>query len=472
MSCPGSASVHPPQSYHGVVMLRPILIVLALTASGLASGESLEPPERIARLSYVQGEMSFQGAQEVAPSALPDRPLDRGDRLSTARDGRAEIALGGATLRLDEDTALTIADLDASTVRLQLDVRHRERAPARPAGRRDLRGRHAEHDGRLPRAGRVSSRHHAERRDRARRCAPATRKSRRPAARCASPTGSACGSRAAPKSQPSSRRARRTTSTNGSWTAKCSSPSRRRRAASRRTSTTTRRSTSTANGATTRATGRSGCRRTPTAATTRSPTATGSAAASAIRGTTRCRGVRTRSTTGTGPTSKTGIAGPGWRSGETCGSGGAHGPHQLDRALRRAAGGSRDTRSCRPPERGRGSSAGPKRQWTNWSAAVPAHRRADSAAPSMPIGGRCCSVLSISSSRRETLRRRKRAPRHRERSGITGQLDAGNPAGAACDYQQLQQLQQFGRVTRERRLRTRPRARSRGRRIPDRAFGP
>ena len=102
-------------------MLRPILMFFALTASSLASGQSLEPPERIARLSYVQGEMSFQGAQEVAPSALPDRPLDRGDRLSTARDGRAEIALGGATLRLDEDTALTIADLDASTVRLQLD---------------------------------------------------------------------------------------------------------------------------------------------------------------------------------------------------------------------------------------------------------------------------------------------------------------------------------------------------------------
>ena len=146
--------------------------------------------------------MSFQGAQEVAPSALPDRPLDRGDRLSTARDGRAEIALGGATLRLDEDTALTIADLDASMVRLQLDsgtasvhlhdllddetfevvtlnttVAFREpgeyRVDITPSGATESR------------------------------CAPATRKSRRPAARCALPTGSACGSKAAPKSQPS-----------------------------------------------------------------------------------------------------------------------------------------------------------------------------------------------------------------------------------------------------------------------------
>ena len=98
-------------------MLRPILAFLALAASSLASGE---PPERIARLSYVQGEVTFQGAQEVAPSALPDRPLNPGDRLTTLRDGRAELALGSATLRLDESTAVTFADLDASIVRLEL----------------------------------------------------------------------------------------------------------------------------------------------------------------------------------------------------------------------------------------------------------------------------------------------------------------------------------------------------------------
>ena len=56
----------------------------------------------------------------MAPSALPDRPLNPGDRLATLRDGRAELALGSATLRLDESTAVTIADLDASTVRLEL----------------------------------------------------------------------------------------------------------------------------------------------------------------------------------------------------------------------------------------------------------------------------------------------------------------------------------------------------------------
>lgn len=102
------------------MLIRTLLVALTLTASSLAAGDSLEPPERIARLSYVQGEVTFQGAQEVAPSALPDRPLNPGDRLTTLRDGRAELALGSATLRLDQATAVTMASLDASTVRLEL----------------------------------------------------------------------------------------------------------------------------------------------------------------------------------------------------------------------------------------------------------------------------------------------------------------------------------------------------------------
>ncbi len=120
MSFPGSASIHLFRPYHGVAMLRPLLFAVALAVSGLAFGESPEQPGRMARLSYVEGEVTFQGAQEVAPSALPDRPLGRGDRLSTARDGRAEIALGSGILRLDEETAVTIDELGASAVRLDL----------------------------------------------------------------------------------------------------------------------------------------------------------------------------------------------------------------------------------------------------------------------------------------------------------------------------------------------------------------
>lgn len=98
-----------------------ILPVLALAASSLAWGEPLEAPERIARLAYVEGQVAFGAAQEQATSALPDRPLIPGDRLVTEAGGRAELAFGTATVRVDERTELSIVTLDARTARVELN---------------------------------------------------------------------------------------------------------------------------------------------------------------------------------------------------------------------------------------------------------------------------------------------------------------------------------------------------------------
>ena len=101
-------------------MLRPALIVLALTASGLAAGQATDSPARIAQLAYVEGAISYQEANERPSSALPERPLEAGDRLATERDGRAELTLGSATVRLDRDSDLRIVELDASSVHFEL----------------------------------------------------------------------------------------------------------------------------------------------------------------------------------------------------------------------------------------------------------------------------------------------------------------------------------------------------------------
>ena len=101
-------------------MLRPMLTVLALTVSGLAAGQATEAPARIAQLAYVEGALSYQEANGPASSALPERPLEAGDRLTTAREGRAELTLGSAVVRLDQDSDLSIVDLDASSVRFEL----------------------------------------------------------------------------------------------------------------------------------------------------------------------------------------------------------------------------------------------------------------------------------------------------------------------------------------------------------------
>ena len=99
-----------------------IWLAAALAISPLASGAASEPPARVAQLSYVEGEVTFDSDQEPAGSALPERPLVPGDRLRTDAGARAEIALGTAAVRLDEQSELEILDLDATTVRAELNA--------------------------------------------------------------------------------------------------------------------------------------------------------------------------------------------------------------------------------------------------------------------------------------------------------------------------------------------------------------
>jgi FecR protein len=98
------------------------LMLAFLVASPLAGAAPADLPERLARLSYVEGEIAFQEAGEPARSTLPERPLLPHDRLATKSDARAEIALGTAALRLDENTAVRFEALDTNSVRLKLDA--------------------------------------------------------------------------------------------------------------------------------------------------------------------------------------------------------------------------------------------------------------------------------------------------------------------------------------------------------------
>jgi len=102
------------------MLLRSAALLFALAASGLAWGEAVDPRERLAYLSYVEGPVSFTGAG-VRASTLPDRPLRRGDRLATDRDGRAELWVAAAVVRLDEQSALSIARMDPTRTELALE---------------------------------------------------------------------------------------------------------------------------------------------------------------------------------------------------------------------------------------------------------------------------------------------------------------------------------------------------------------
>lgn len=89
-------------------------------ASAGAQQANVDPPGRVARLSYVEGDVSLapQDSEEWADAVL-NRPLTSGDRLSID-GGRAELQIGSSTIRLDEKTRFSFIQLDDDVVQMSL----------------------------------------------------------------------------------------------------------------------------------------------------------------------------------------------------------------------------------------------------------------------------------------------------------------------------------------------------------------
>jgi hypothetical protein len=114
-------------SASAVASIRSLLCVAALTlavgGAAAARADEDDPPTRAARLSYIQGSVSFQpaGAQEwVAPPV--NRPLTTGDQLWADRDSRAELQLDGSALRVGATTSLAFLDLSDHVTQVQLSA--------------------------------------------------------------------------------------------------------------------------------------------------------------------------------------------------------------------------------------------------------------------------------------------------------------------------------------------------------------
>jgi hypothetical protein len=93
------------------------LVALAAARVSLAQEpqveDSVDPPGRVARLSYIDGDVSMvpAGAEEWV-EAVQNRPLTSGDKLSVAGGGRAELQVGSATIHLDHNTNFGFIKLD------------------------------------------------------------------------------------------------------------------------------------------------------------------------------------------------------------------------------------------------------------------------------------------------------------------------------------------------------------------------
>jgi hypothetical protein len=102
------------------------LLGLALLSMALptrtAAQDQDDPPTRVARLGYMEGDVSFQPAGEDDwVGAVPNRPLTTGDKLWSDDGSRAALELGSASIRLSEYTGVSFLNLDDNTVQVQLN---------------------------------------------------------------------------------------------------------------------------------------------------------------------------------------------------------------------------------------------------------------------------------------------------------------------------------------------------------------
>jgi len=107
-------------------LLRGITTLSLCLVLGLARAQDdepyeVDPPDRAARLSFIQGEVVVQpaGEQDWA-EALLNRPLTSGDQLRTEQDSRAEIQVGPAAVRLAGNTDFTFLNIDADSIQMHM----------------------------------------------------------------------------------------------------------------------------------------------------------------------------------------------------------------------------------------------------------------------------------------------------------------------------------------------------------------
>jgi hypothetical protein len=101
-----------------------VVMLAVLTIAGLASAQDQysDPPSRVARLQFIEGQVSLQpGGEDDWVSAGYNRPLTTADRLWTDSDSRAELTIASAALRLGSETSMTVTNLNDSTAQFELD---------------------------------------------------------------------------------------------------------------------------------------------------------------------------------------------------------------------------------------------------------------------------------------------------------------------------------------------------------------
>jgi hypothetical protein len=107
--------------WSAVIIVAFSTVILTMRATAQDQDQQDDPPTRVARLGYLEGSVSFEPAGENDwVQAVPNRPMTTGDKLWVDKDSRAELQLGSAVIRLNENTGFSFLNLDDHTAQIQL----------------------------------------------------------------------------------------------------------------------------------------------------------------------------------------------------------------------------------------------------------------------------------------------------------------------------------------------------------------
>lgn len=110
----------------GTMTLKSLALTAMLAAAAApmwaqAPVEGVDPPSRVARLSYQSGSVSFRpGTVDEWGSATLNYPLSTGDHLWTDAGAQAEIHAGLAVIRMAPQTAIEILNLDDRIIQVSV----------------------------------------------------------------------------------------------------------------------------------------------------------------------------------------------------------------------------------------------------------------------------------------------------------------------------------------------------------------
>jgi len=90
-------------------------------APGAPAADPGDPPSRVARISFLDGTVSFQpGGQGDWGSAAMNRPVTVGDKIWSDQASRAELQAGQASIHMGSMTALSFLNLDESIMQVRI----------------------------------------------------------------------------------------------------------------------------------------------------------------------------------------------------------------------------------------------------------------------------------------------------------------------------------------------------------------